>query len=49
MVQVTMRVDYLGKTYETNVLAKPEANEEEIYQQALDQVKKQWSLEDSIQ
>ncbi|RFU69016.1 BA3454 family stress response protein [Peribacillus saganii] len=44
MVQVTMKVDYLGRTYQTNVLAKPGANEEEIYQKALDQVKKQWSL-----
>ncbi|PLT32925.1 BA3454 family stress response protein [Bacillus sp. V5-8f] len=43
MVQVTVKVDYLGKSYQTNVLAKHDAAEEEIFRKALEQVQKQWT------
>ena len=42
MVKVTVKVDYNGKSYQTNVLTKPGANEQEIFQTALHQVEKQW-------
>ncbi|MFD4818306.1 BA3454 family stress response protein [Peribacillus butanolivorans] len=42
MVKVTVTVDFQGKSYQTNVLAKPGTNQEEILQQALHQVEKQW-------
>lgn len=42
MVQVTVNVNYQGKSYLTNVIAKRGAAEEEIMKQALEQVKKQW-------
>lgn len=42
MVKFTVKVDYKGKSYQTNVLADPNANQEEIFQTALHQVKKQW-------
>ncbi|WP_234396844.1 BA3454 family stress response protein [Bacillus massiliglaciei] len=41
MVQVTVKVDYEGKSYMTNVLTKHGASKEEIFSQALDQIKKQ--------
>ncbi|RFU62867.1 BA3454 family stress response protein [Peribacillus glennii] len=43
MVQVTVKIDYLGKSYQTNVLAKREEEEEEIFRKALEQVEKQWT------
>ncbi|MFF2588947.1 BA3454 family stress response protein [Peribacillus butanolivorans] len=42
MVKVTVTVDFQGKSYQTNVLTKPGTNQEEILQQALHQVEKQW-------
>jgi hypothetical protein len=45
MVQVTVKVDYLGKSYQTNVLAKHEDAEKTIYERALEQVQKQWSYD----
>jgi hypothetical protein len=42
MVQITVTVDYNGKFYQTNVLTHREAAQEEIFKQALSQVKKQW-------
>ncbi|ALC90429.1 molecular chaperone [Bacillus sp. FJAT-18017] len=44
MVQVNVKVEYLGRNYLTNVIANPHASEEEIMQLALEQVKKQWGL-----
>ncbi|WP_285768604.1 BA3454 family stress response protein [Peribacillus sp. SI8-4] len=43
MVKVTVKVDYKGKSYQTNVLTEPNANQAQILQKALDQVQKQWS------
>ncbi|MGE6377635.1 BA3454 family stress response protein [Peribacillus muralis] len=43
MVKVTVKVDYKGKSYQTNVLTDPSANQEQILQQALHQIQKQWS------
>ncbi|AMM91581.1 BA3454 family stress response protein [Peribacillus simplex] len=42
MVKVTVTVDFQGKSYQTNVLTKPGTNQEEILQQAFNQVEKQW-------
>ncbi|MGG4267944.1 BA3454 family stress response protein [Peribacillus simplex] len=42
MVKVTVTVDFQGKSYQTNVITKPGTNQEEILQQALHQVEKQW-------
>lgn len=42
MVKVTVKVDYEGKSYQTNVLADRNADQEEIFQQALHQVQQQW-------
>ncbi|MFJ8071270.1 BA3454 family stress response protein [Peribacillus sp. NPDC096447] len=42
MVKVTVTVDFQGKSYQTNVLAKPGTDHEVILQQALHQVEKQW-------
>ncbi|WP_409304298.1 BA3454 family stress response protein [Peribacillus sp. SCS-155] len=42
MVQVTVNVEYLGKNYQTNVIARQEETEELIFQKALAQVKQQW-------
>jgi hypothetical protein len=43
MIKVTVTIQYLGKNYVTNVLTNRETTEEMIMQQALDQVKKQWT------
>ncbi|RDU35754.1 BA3454 family stress response protein [Neobacillus piezotolerans] len=43
MVQVNVKVEYLGKNYMTNVITDPQASDEEIMQLALEQVKKQWT------
>jgi hypothetical protein len=43
MIKVTVKVNYLGKNYVTNVLTDKNANEEAIKQVALEQVKQQWS------
>ncbi|WP_160118465.1 BA3454 family stress response protein [Bacillus sp. V59.32b] len=43
MVQVTVTIDYLGKSYQTNVIAKPEEAEDVIFCRALTQVKRQWT------
>lgn len=43
MIKVTVKVNYLGKNYVTNVLTDKETNEEIIKQVALEQIKKQWS------
>ncbi|WP_260286525.1 BA3454 family stress response protein [Peribacillus aracenensis] len=42
MVKVTVTVDFQGKSYQTNVLTKPDTDHEVILQQALHQVEKQW-------
>lgn len=42
MVQFTVRVNYQGKVYQTNVLAHREDAEEEIYNRAFEQVQRQW-------
>lgn len=42
MVQFTVRVNYQGRLYQTNVLAHREDAEEEIYNKALEQVQRQW-------
>ncbi|RHW42056.1 BA3454 family stress response protein [Neobacillus notoginsengisoli] len=43
MVQVNVKVEYLGKNYMTNVITTPQASDEEIQRQALEQVMKQWA------
>lgn len=43
MVQVNVKVEYQGKNYMTNVITNHKASDEEIMQQALEQVKKQWA------
>ncbi|WP_409295229.1 BA3454 family stress response protein [Peribacillus sp. SCS-26] len=48
MVEVTVTVEYKGKNYMTNVLVSSGAQEEEIFSTALNQVKDQWSPEDSF-
>lgn len=42
MVQFTVRVNYQGKLYQTNVLAHREDAEDEIYNRAFEQVQRQW-------
>lgn len=42
MVKFTVKVDFRGKLYQTNVLAHPDADQTEIMELALSQVKKQW-------
>ena len=42
MVQVEVTVTFEGKSYLTNVMAHRETSEDEIFQTALEQVKKQW-------
>ncbi|WP_139070003.1 BA3454 family stress response protein [Bacillus sp. FJAT-27225] len=44
MVQVNVKVEYLGRKYMTNVITNPQASDEEIMELALEQVKKQWRL-----
>lgn len=41
MTEFTVKIDYLGKTYQTNVIAPKETEEKEIQQMALEQIKKQ--------
>lgn len=43
MVNVTVLIDYMGKNYQTNVIAKRGTAEEEIQQMAYEQVRKQWA------
>jgi hypothetical protein len=42
MVQVEVTVTFEGKSYLTNVIAKRETSDDEIFQLALEQVQKQW-------
>lgn len=45
MVEVTVKVDLEGKNYQTNVLARREEAEEDIYKRAIEQVKKQMNVQ----
>jgi hypothetical protein len=44
MKEVTVTVDLKGKNYLTNVIAEPDTSEEEILEQAREQVLKQWTI-----
>ncbi|MDQ0219160.1 BA3454 family stress response protein [Peribacillus cavernae] len=43
MIQVTVKIDYLGKSYQTNVIAEHGDTEDEIFRKAFEQVQKQWT------
>ncbi|WP_174728031.1 BA3454 family stress response protein [Mesobacillus harenae] len=42
MVEVTVVVNFSGRSYRTNVIAPREASKDEIMRQAHQQVRKQW-------
>ncbi|MBT2637970.1 MULTISPECIES: BA3454 family stress response protein [unclassified Bacillus (in: firmicutes)] len=44
MKEVTVTVDLKGKNYLTNVIADRDTSEEEILEQAREQVLKQWTI-----
>lgn len=43
MVNVTVLIDYMGKNYQTNVIARRGTADDEIMQIAYEQVRKQWT------
>ncbi|PLR94132.1 BA3454 family stress response protein [Bacillus sp. T33-2] len=43
MLQVTVLVNFEGKSYQTNVITNRDATKEEILSLAHEQVKKQWT------
>lgn len=44
MYEYTISVTFQGKQYQTNVIAEKDSTEQEVYQLALEQVKKQWGF-----
>jgi hypothetical protein len=42
MVEVTVKVNYKGKIYQTNVIVTKDTSEEKIMQIAENQIEKQW-------
>ncbi|WP_337016999.1 BA3454 family stress response protein [Oceanobacillus massiliensis] len=44
MIQINLTVDYEGKFYTTNVIARRDTTYEEIMQLAISQVEKQWKV-----
>ena len=45
MVNVTVLIDFMGKHYQTNVIAPRDTEESKIKQLAYEQVRKQWTPE----
>ena len=43
MVNVTVLIDFMGKHYQTNVIAPRDTDESKIKQLAYEQVRKQWT------
>ena len=43
MVNVTVLIDFMGKNYQTNVIAPRGTEESKIKQLAYEQVRKQWT------
>ncbi|WP_419883033.1 BA3454 family stress response protein [Peribacillus sp. B-H-3] len=41
MIEITVKLDYQGKCYQTNVIARRGTAQEEIYQTAMEQIQKQ--------
>jgi hypothetical protein len=44
MREITVTIDYRGKSYLTNVIADRDTTEEEILKMAREQVLKQWTI-----
>ncbi|WP_028399441.1 BA3454 family stress response protein [Ectobacillus panaciterrae] len=44
MMEITVTVNYQGKSYQTNVIVDRGATKEEILYLAQEQVRKQWTL-----
>jgi hypothetical protein len=42
MIEVTVRLNYKGKNYITNVIVKKDTPEQHIFHIAQEQIKKQW-------
>ena len=43
MIEVTVKLNYRGKNYQTNVIASKDTPETQILQMAREQVAKQWT------
>ena len=43
MMNVTVLTDFMGKNYQTNVIAPRDTDESKIKQLAYEQVRKQWT------
>ena len=43
MVNITVLIDFMGKHYQTNVIAPRDTEESKIRQLAYEQVRKQWT------
>jgi hypothetical protein len=43
MIEVTVRLDFNGKNYQTNVIVRKDTPERQILQMAREQVTRQWT------